>query len=177
MTARPTQLQEDELVLSAKQGSLEAFTQLYELNFPRVFRRVAYLVPAVDVEDVTQEVFLAALRSLRGFRGEAKFGTWLHTITNRQVAEYYRRRRPVEELIDEQVQDPLAPLPGDEALVLRQAYRRLPLKYREVLLLRFVEQMPFDEIALHLGCSREASKSLFRRAVTALQKHTASDDR
>lgn len=177
MAIRTSRSKEDELVRSAQQGSLEAFTQLYEANFPRVFRRVAYLVPAVDVEDVTQEVFIAALRSLRSFRGEAKFGTWLHTITNRQVAEYYRRRRPVEEPIDEQVQDPRDPLSGDEVILLRQAYRRLPLKYREVLLLRFVEQMPFDEIGLHLGCSREASKSLFRRAVSALQKHTASDDR
>jgi RNA polymerase sigma-70 factor (ECF subfamily) len=177
MTARPTQLQEDELVLSAKQGSLEAFNRLYEIYFPVVFRRVRYLVPEADVEDVTQEIFIAALRSLRGFRGESKLGTWLRTITNRQVAEYYRRRRPAEAEMDEQLAGPDRPVSSDEAIVLRQAVRRLPMKYQEVLLLRFVEEMPFDEIALQLGCSPEAGKSLFRRAVSALQKHLRNDGR
>lgn len=171
------QSEEHELLLSAKEGSLEAFTRLYEIYFPMVFRRVNYLVPYQDVEDVTQEIFIATMRSLKGFRGEAKFSTWLRTLTNRQVAEYYRRKRHPEVEISEQVQAPHNPSATDEAIQLRQALRKLPEKYREVLLLRFVEEMPFNEIALHLGCSREAAKSLFRRAISALQKQVAFDDK
>jgi RNA polymerase sigma-70 factor (ECF subfamily) len=176
MTTRQSQPDEKELILSAKEGSLEAFTLLYETYFPMVFRRVSYLVPELDVEDVTQEIFIATMRSLKGFRGESKFSTWLRTLTNRQVAEYYRRKKPEVEM-SEKLAAPHNPAASDEAIQLRQALRTLPKKYQEVLLLRFVEEMPFAEIALHLGCSQEAGKSLFRRAVSALQKRAAFDDR
>src|SRR5512137_724213 len=102
MKTSQSQSEENELLLSAKEGSLEAFTRLYEIYFPMVFRRVNYLVPHQDVEDVTQEIFIATMRSLKGFRGESKFSTWLRTLTNRQVAEYYRRKRHPEVEISEQ---------------------------------------------------------------------------
>jgi RNA polymerase sigma-70 factor (ECF subfamily) len=177
MTFTPHPNPEEQLLRSAQQGSLEAFKLLYEMHFQRVFRRISCLVPPEDVEDVTQETFLAAMRSLKSFRGEAKFSTWLHTIASRQIAEYYRRRRPPEETIQESLPSPRDPVAREEAILLRQALQRLPEKYREVLLLRFVEQMPFDEIAGQMNCSREAVKSLFRRAIAALQKSIVSDDR
>jgi RNA polymerase sigma-70 factor (ECF subfamily) len=177
MTPDQNPSQEEQWLRSAQQGSLEAFKLLYEMHFPRVFRRISCLVPAEDVEDVTQETFVAVMRSLKGFRGEAKFGTWVHTIASRQIAEYYRRRRPAEETIQESLPSPKDPVTREEAILLRQALHRLPERYREVVLLRFVEQMPFDEIAGQMGCSREAVKSLFRRAIAALQKSYATDDR
>lgn len=177
MTPDPHPIQEEQVLRSAQQGSLEAFKLLYEMHFPRVFRRVSCLVPREDVEDVTQEIFLAVMRSLKGFRGEAKFSTWLFTIANRQVAEYYRRRRQPGEAIPESLPAPHDPVGRDEAINLRQALATLPEKYQEVLLLRFVEQMHFEEMADQLGVSLEAVKSLFRRAVAALQKSIRSDER
>jgi RNA polymerase sigma-70 factor (ECF subfamily) len=177
MTIRQPLHNENQLVESAQQGMLEAFTSLYEYYLPIVYNRVRYLIPQEDIEDVTQEIFIATMRSLKSFRGESKFSTWLRTLTNRQVAEYYRRKRHPETEISEQIQAPHNPATTDEAIMLRQALRKLPKKYQEVLLLRFVEEMPFDEIAHHLGHSLEATKSLFRRAVSALQKRATSDDR
>ncbi len=176
MTTRQPLPDEKELLLSAKEGSLEAFTMLYEIYFPMVFRRVRYLVPQQDVEDVTQEIFIATMRSLKGFRGESKFSTWLRTLTNRQVAEYYRKKKQPEVDMDEKVEAPRILATSDEAILLRQELLKLPKKYQEVLMLRVVEEMPFAEIALHLGCSQEAGKSLFRRAISALQKRAAFDD-
>ena len=65
MTPDPHPFQEEQLLRSAQQGSLEAFKLLYEMHFSRVFRRITFLVPQEDVEDVTQETFLAAMRSLK----------------------------------------------------------------------------------------------------------------
>ena len=177
MTIRQPLHNENQLVQSAQQGMLDAFTSLYEYYLPIVYNRVRYLVPEEDVDDVTQDIFIATMRSLKGFRGEAKFSTWLRTLTNRQVAEYYRRKRHPETSIDEQMRAPHNPAATDEAIVLRQAFRKLPRRYQEVLLLRFVEEMPFDEIARILGHTREGTKSLFRRAVSALQKRAASDEK
>jgi RNA polymerase sigma-70 factor (ECF subfamily) len=173
---RPTLPEEVELIKTAQQGSLEAFNALYEHYLPFVFNRVRYLVPEEDVEDVTQEVFIAALRSLKGFRGEARFGTWLRTLTTRQIAEYYRRRKRPGVPLDEQTRAPQDPAATDEALILRQAFCRLPQKYREILLLRFAENMPFQEIATRQQRTLEATKSLFRRAVLALNKLVGNHD-
>ncbi len=161
---------EEELVQAAQRGVLGAFTTLYEYYFPIVYKRVCYIVPEEDVEDVTQEIFIAAIRSLKGFRGDAKFGTWLRTITSRQIAGYYRSRRQPEVPISENMHAVQGTVTSDETIVLKQALRMLPKPYREILLLRFAENMPFHEIARLQGRSLESTKSFFRRAVAALQK-------
>src|SRR5512138_13753 len=83
----------DELLIKQfKDGNSNAFNELYQRHLPGVYKRVRYMIPEPDVEDTTQEVFLAALKSLPSFRGEAQFGTWLRTLTNHKIAEYYRKR-------------------------------------------------------------------------------------
>lgn len=161
---------EDELVRSAQRGALEAFTTLYEHYFPIVYKRVCYIVPLDDVEDVTQEIFIAAMRSLKNFRGESRFGTWLRTITSRQIASYYRSKHQPEVLLTENMYATHETVVSDEAIILKQALHKLPASYREILLLRFAENMPFQEIARLQGRSLESTKSLFRRAISALQK-------
>jgi RNA polymerase sigma-70 factor (ECF subfamily) len=170
MTSFKTLPGEEELVKAAQRGALEAFTTLYEHYFPIVYKRVHYIVPEEDVEDVTQDIFIATIRSLKSFRGEARFGTWLRTITNRQIAEYYRRKRPLEVPLSEDLRAPHNPAVSDEFIQLRQALRKIPRAYREILLLRFAEDMPFQEIACLQGRGLEATKSFFRRAIAALYK-------
>ena len=71
-------------------GTQDAFVLLYERYFPTVFARVRFKVPESDVEDVTQEIFIAMLKSLGSFKGQSKFSTWIWTITNRKIVDYYR---------------------------------------------------------------------------------------
>ena len=167
-----------DLVRQVQRGDLDAFNRLYEKHLPKVYSRVCYVVPSQDVDDVTQEVFIAMMKSVKKFRGDAKFSTWLRTLTNRQVANYYRRRnrgskeddlelssvdyRLTGELGDNQVRI-------DNVIMVRQAMRHLPDHYREILLLRFAEGLRFEEIARLDGKTLEATKSLFRRAIAALR--------
>jgi len=178
---------DEELVRSAQQGSLDAFTILYERYLPLVYNRVRYTIPEPDVEDVTQEVFIAVLKSLRTFRLESLFSTWLRTLLNRQVVNFYRHRNPIEEQLNgdmnypnpksaHQTQGTVHPVEIDEAVMLRHALQQLPEQYREILLLRFAEGLRFNEIAKAHGQSLEATKSLFRRAVAALNKQVKEYD-
>jgi RNA polymerase sigma-70 factor, ECF subfamily len=173
---------DEQIVQYAQQGRLDAFTAIYERYLPTVYNRVRFTIPSQDVEDVTQEVFIAVMRSLKTFRGEARFSTWLRTIVNRQIADYYRRRQPQEfELKAEYTITQLSPtsqslintstFPTDDLMFVRQALNRLPDKYKEILLLRFADGMHFSEIAFLNKDSLEATKSLFRRAVAALRKN------
>jgi RNA polymerase sigma-70 factor (ECF subfamily) len=166
----------DELLIQQfNDGNAAAFNELYQRHVSRVQRRVRFVVPEWDVEDVLQEVFLAAFRSLPTFRGEAQFGTWLRTLTNHKVAEYYRKRNrkqtapqtPLHEAAGRADDHSAAVL--EERIALNRALRELPEQYREVLLLRFAEGLQFNEISGLTGQSLEATKSLFRRAVSALR--------
>jgi len=78
MTSLPN-VSDETLIQQFVQGDLVAFDSLYNRHIKAVYNRVRYTVPATDVEDVTQEVFIAAFGSLSKFRGEAQFGTWLRT--------------------------------------------------------------------------------------------------
>jgi RNA polymerase sigma-70 factor (ECF subfamily) len=167
---------DEHLIQRFKQGDLDAFRSLYERYLSGVRNRVRYVIPEMDVDDVTQEVFIAMLKSLHTFRGESQFGTWLRTLTNYKVAEYYRKRNrkqePRESPLNEadSLPDESGGLHLEDQIALRKALASLPEKYRDVLLMRFADEMQFNEIARITGFNLEATKSLFRRAVAALRK-------
>ena len=168
----------DELLIQQfKDGRKDAFDLLYYRHLPKVYKRVRYVVPENDVEDVTQEIFIAALNSIPSFRGDAKFSTWLRTLTNHKVAEFYRKRTRKQE-------PPISPLSEasmhtigstsktlEERVYLQRALQSLPENYKEIILLRFAEDMQFNEIAEMTNQNLEATKSLFRRAIAALRTH------
>jgi len=163
---------DEQLARSAQQGELPAFIKLYERYLPLVFNRVRALIPEQDVEDVTQEIFITVMKALPGFRGQSRFSTWLRTLINRRIADYYRRRPQPEVRID---LDHGSHHTGthssmDELMALRSVLQKIPTKYQEIILLRFAEGLSFDEIAHQTGSTLEAAKSLFRRAMTALRK-------
>lgn len=172
----PSDSSDKHLIEQFGQGDLSAFDSLYNRHVRSVYNRVCYVIPETDVEDVTQEVFIAALGSLHLFRGDAQFSTWLRTLTNNKVAEYYRRRSRKKEtmLVDlvfaEQQSDHSNAKSMEDRITLRRALMNLPKRYREVILLRFAERMPFNEIADLQNKNLEATKSLFRRAMKTLRE-------
>lgn len=176
MTAQPAA--SDELLIQQfKDGNSSAFNELYQRHITSVYKRVRFVIPEADVQDVTQEIFIAAFKSLGSFRGEAQFGTWLRTLTNHKVAEYYRKRNRKGEAPQVPLFDAIAHTEGntskimEERIALRKALNQIPDQYREVILLRFAEGLQFNEIAEVTGQNLEAAKSLFRRAMSALRNH------
>ena len=166
---------DETLIQQFKDGNRQSFDALYYRHLPNVYKRVRYVVPESDVEDVTQEVFIAALKSLSSFRGDSQFGTWLRALTNYKVAEFYRKRSRKQEPLFA----PLSEISGrtegatsemlEERIFLQDALRKLPENYREIILLRLAEDLQFNEIAELTRQNLEATKSLFRRAIAALR--------
>lgn len=179
-----TPLCDEELVRSAQAGKQDAFVLLYERYFPNVFARVRFKVPENDAEDVTQEIFIAVLKSLGSFKGQSKFGTWIWTITNRKIVDYYRSDKSklteqddYEEVVTRNSSNHTVSVDShqDDLDTVQRALNTLPQNYQDILLMRFVDEMPFNEIAQQTGQSLEATKSLFRRSVAALAKKTGGD--
>lgn len=143
-----------------------------------------------DAEDVAQEAFLKAYRGLGSFRAEAKFSTWLMSIVLNEARNRLRRKNAVQiESLDEPpgAETRLSPallrdwreIPSETLermevrSMLRDAVAALSPIYREVLLLRDVEEMSVGESAQALGISQAAVKVRLHRARLMLQKRLA----
>ncbi|GAB4407525.1 MAG: sigma-70 family RNA polymerase sigma factor [Anaerolineae bacterium] len=168
---------DEALARRAQQGDRDAFLALYERYLDRVYRRVCSRVPPQYAEDVTQDIFMAVLRSLHQFKHHARFSTWLYTIVNRQIADFYRRGKwhsdPATVSLDAVEGKPLAGTEeherGDERALLQGILAALPEHYQEIILMRFADGLTFNEIAEARGQSLEAVKSLYRRAIQAIR--------
>lgn len=164
-------LSDEALAAQAKAGERAAFEMLCDRYLPIVIRRLRMLLPSSAVEDVAQEVFIAVVKSIRRYREDALFRTWISAIIRFKVADYYRGEKRQPDTVE---LDPAyhSPSEGTEAwreqAVALLALQRLKPDYQEVLMLRFAEGLPFKQIAGVLGISLEAAKSRYRRAIQAL---------
>ncbi len=174
-------------------GDSQLFHELIRPYEHRVYvMALSFLHNEADAEDAAQEAFLKAFRNLSSFRGEAKFGTWLVSITLNEARSRIRSRNTIKmESLDEPADDqghispallrdwkeiPSEALERKEIrLLLEQAITGLPLIYREVFQLRDIEQLSVNEAAAALGISIAAVKVRLHRARMMLQKKLAPE--
>jgi len=161
----PSEQRADEraLVQRCQQGDEGAMRQLYLRHAGRLLGLAQRMLgDRAEAEDVVQECFLRAWRSLDRFRGDAAFGTWLYRIAINLCRDRARRRAPTPSLLEPgeawQAPDVLA------REQLERALRALPVGYREVLLLHDVMELDHGEIAEVLGVARGTSKSQLHKA-------------
>ncbi len=170
MSVNFTALPDEALAQLARGGDRLAFDVLCDRYLPVVYNRLRALLPLDVVDDVTQEVFIAAVQAIRSYRATAAFRTWISAIARHKVADYYRKRsRQLETMeLDPEINDVAERSVWQEQMFVRMAMQRLPDHYQDVLLLRFAEGLPFQDVAETLGISLEAAKSRYRRAIAAV---------
>ena len=158
-------------VVAARGGDRAAFGQLYERYSRMVHGILLARVPAVDVADLVQDVFLLALRQLHTLREPAAFGGWLAQITRNRANDYYRRGPDESELDETKSGGAAAPNAGrEEALAVLAVIRALPEAYREPLILRLVEGMTGPEIAARTGLTPGSVRVNLHRGMQQLRE-------
>jgi len=167
------------LVQRAKQGDEEAFAQLYEDYFDKVYRYVTIKIgDKMEAEDITQQVFLKAIRSISSFKWRGvPFSAWLFRIAHNQVVDYFRKHKKKttvaleESMIVDDDGDPREmldrKLDGERLAV---ASRKLTAAQQEVISLRFAGEMSIAEVARAMGRSEGAVKALQHSAIVSLRK-------
>jgi len=155
---------DETLAVEARNGSQEAFRELVERFERPVFGLIVRIVRrAEEAEDLAQETFLKAHRALARFDPSRKFSSWLFKIAHNTALDALRRAGETtlsldapprdgdeapEPPADPSAEDPFARAAGrDLGRALEAAIHRLRPEYREVLLLRFVEELSYEEIA------------------------------
>jgi len=177
---------DEDLVARSKGGDLDSFNQLV-LRWERPIYAFAYRVIGreEDARDVCQETFLRAFRSLSGFRGQAKFSSWLYQIAMNLCRDWIRRQRrartvPLAEGVDPaELAAEQGPVESIEDLVSRrelsavveEAMALLPEDQRTAIVLKEYHGMTFQEIADLQGCPLSTVKTRLYQGLTVLRRH------
>ncbi len=157
------------LVRQARDGDESAFGRLYQRYAGIVHGLLLSRVPRADVDDLVQEVFLAAWNRLAALRDPAAFGGWLATIARHRAIDYHRAGVEVEELPQDMAAPGSASAPG-EALAALEAIKSLPEAYRETLVLRLVEGLTGPEIAARTGLTPASVRVNLHRGMKLLRE-------
>jgi RNA polymerase sigma factor (sigma-70 family) len=171
-------MHEEQLVAALKARDPAALQELVASCGNRLLRSAFLLCGSeTDAQDLVQDTFLQAIEAIHRFRGDSSIYTWLHAILLNLSRHYHRDRKRLvcdDELARQDVpvtDDGPAPADVDAAsAALGVALERLSVPHREVLILRFYENMKIGQIAAHLGISGGTVKSRLHYAIAEMQK-------
>ena len=155
---------------------MDTFAEIYKENFSRVYAFLYRLCKNESLaEELTQETFLQAFKSFHRFRGDSELFTWLASIAKFTFFAYLRRHRMEMESINlDVVADVMVADESDDPAAVaerravqesvRRLLKKIPDKYRDVVMLRLYADLPFAEVAAALKISENSAKVLYHRA-------------
>lgn len=169
---------ESDIIRRARQGDSDAFRRLVEAYQTQVYRIALRMCGEAAADDVTQEAFLAAWRALPAFRGTCLFSTWLYRLATNAAIDWLRREkrhRGADDVTELELPDG-APSPQEQAEqtetqeAVRRALTQLSPEHRQVLVLRYMQELDYNEIAAALDISEGTVKSRINRAKAHLKE-------
>jgi RNA polymerase sigma factor (sigma-70 family) len=152
-------------------AAIEALLVASQHDIRRYARRTCRT--SSDVEDAVQETLFVLFRHLNGLRRIESLSAWLFTVVRRQCLRLAGTVMGTSDDIDSlDQQGRLASLPDEELRIdLANAIQSLPQHYRDVILLRDIEELTINEIAIRLGATREGVKARLHRARSMLREY------
>lgn len=161
----------EQLIISARDGDRDAISKLLAVAQPDLRRYARASCKTADVDDAVQDALCLLHRKIGSLRAVSAFSSWLYAVVRRECARLARHLtgEPIETVADDMR---LSTRPELELrLDLAAAIQSLPQHYREVVLLRDMEELTIDEIANHLATTREAVKARLHRARLLLREY------
>ena len=169
-------MEDARLVARFQRGDDEAFDELVERHRRRIYSLVCRLATPAEADDLAQEVFIAAYKTLPNFRGDAAFSTWLYRIAVHVCSHHLRKRRLDTTDLDEQQADwdrghdpERSAISSELQERVRDAIEQLPYKLRLVVVLRDLQGLSYEEIAQVVGCPIGTVRSRLHYATQRLE--------
>ena len=192
--ALPAENGEAAFVADLRAGSQDAFSDLLTVYQHPVYNLVWHIVEnQADASDVLQEVFIKVFKGIKGFNGDSSLRTWIYRIAVHEASNHRRgwiRRHWREPISVDDAGSPSAAMAAETAsserrpdqvfeqaereVVVKQALASLTPPYRAVVVLREIEGLPYDEIALVLGIAEGTVKSRLLRGRELLRRKLAA---
>ena len=180
-----TQTLDEPALVRRAQADAQAFGDLYDRYIQRVYRYCYYRTNhARDAEDLTAQIFLAALEALPRYRQDGHFAGWLFSIARKKVADFHRRASHAVRTQVSLEEAALPPIHADLATDVETSQRREQLLQRvqalaeeeqELIYLRYVAELSFAEIANALRKNEEAVKKSLYRLIARLKREMEAD--
>ena len=178
---------EKKLVEKAKSGDIKAFEKLIEDHQKKVFNIALRMIGDYDeASELAQEAFLKAYKSIKSFKGDSLFSTWIYKITTNVCLDEIRRKRKKLISLDEDIEHDGSEFkrqikdhsPGPESLaennelkrMVKESINLLPEDYKIVIVLRDIQGFSYEEISRIIKCPIGTVKSRINRARRALKK-------
>jgi RNA polymerase sigma factor (sigma-70 family) len=163
------------LIEAARGGDTEALVSLIAAAQPDIRRYAARNCRAADIDDAVQETLLLLYRRVGTLRAVTSFSAWLFAVARRACLRLLRRSAGTAD-VSADVEMRLAyRAPEDIRIDLSRAIQSLPDHYREVILLRDIEELSIDEIADVLALTRESVKARIHRARLMIREYLIRD--
>jgi RNA polymerase sigma-70 factor (ECF subfamily) len=167
---------EQRLIARAQDGDEEAVTLLYERYVDSIYAYIHYRVESAEAaEDLTSEVFLRMVRSLRAYRDRGlPFRAWLFRIASNLITDHYRHKNnhpvlPIHDYYESDDPNPVEQvIDNQEQLDMQLALKTLPEQYQDLLILHFVEDLSYEEIVTIMNKSSAALRAMQYRALKSL---------
>ncbi len=165
------------LIALAREGDTDAFGRIYDHFFIPIYRYCSFRLPKEVAEDTTADIFIKAWEKLHTYKLKhgVPFAAWLFRIARHSVIDTYRSARGFEE-VPENLPDSDDYNRAEKRLerkdtlrIVREAMEKLPQRYRDVLLLTYVSQLPYSEVARVLHMSQGGVRILKLRALRKLE--------
>ena len=173
---------EASLVQRAQKQDNQAFAQLYEAYFDKIYRYISFRVRNdMESEDITQQVFMKVLQSISSYKNQGvPFSSWVYRIAHNQVVDFMRQQNK-KATVDIEGLQLVSPAEDTQSVIEKQidveevkkASLSLTASQQEVLSLRFAGELSINECAKIMGKSEGAVKALQYSAVQALRKALA----
>jgi len=171
-----------EVIEACRQGDEDAFRQLFEAHKDRVYSiALRYSGDHAAAMDIAQDTFLKLLSSIRNFQGNSSFESWLYRIVVNSCLDQKRRGRRLAPFLDGLLEAVATPaesvlnrlVRAEQERTVQEIVAKLPPDQRMVVVLRYTEGLPYDEIAAILGCSPGTVASRLNRAHKVLERRLA----
>jgi RNA polymerase sigma-70 factor (ECF subfamily) len=171
--------EEEQLIRSAVGGDSSAFGSLYDRYQPAIYRFIVVKVGSrEEAEDITHHVFLSAWQKVGTYKYRGHpFSSWLYQIARNMVIDHYRSRRDDVSLDKLDPESSIIPAAAQADLSMKlqlekvhRAVKELKPDYQDVIILRFVEDLPLKEVSAILKKSEGAIKLAQHRAIKELKK-------
>lgn len=165
----------NKMINLAQAGDSQAFASVYDLYIGKIYNFIFYKTLHQPLaEDLTSQTFLKAWKNIKQFQG-GSFSAWLYSIARNLVIDHFRAQKEflnIDDCWDLQASDDIFKEVDDRLKIekIKTAFSQLNSKEREILILRFWQDLSFKEIALILQKNEGAVKMSFGRAVNALKK-------
>ncbi len=171
---------DNELIKQYQNGSVAAFDELVRRYLDEVYRFfIKFTNDQMDAEDLAQDVFLKLYKSLKKFRFEAEFKTYLYRVNVNAANNYLRRSRWRKWLhLDqspEQIDDATDIESEWKKSEVWDAVAKLPKKQRMVVMMRVAQNMPHKDIAAVIGVSENSVKTSFHYGINQLKQQLGSN--